>query len=148
MAHWAEIDSTGLVLRVVYYKEKVIDLKQKEIAEQFGYTYVFEDEPDEGYGWVTETFGGTWVQTSYNKTIRKNFAGIGYRYDETLDAFIPPQPFLSWTLDTETCAWSAPVPYPTDGLTYQWDEPTLEWKLIVLEDTWVPPTEEEENSGS
>ena len=58
---------------------------------------------------------------------RKNFAGIGYSYDEARDAFIPPKPFESWILNEETCQWEAPVPYPNDGKMYKWDEATLSW---------------------
>lgn len=85
-----------------------------------------------------------WVQTSYNTRggvhygpdgqpdgpgLRKNYAGIGYTYDATLDAFIPPKPYLSWLLNTQTCLWEAPVPYPNDGKMYVWDEQTLSWVL-------------------
>ena len=89
---------------------------------------------------------GVWLQTSYNtrggvhydpatgepsadqsKALRKNYAGIGYSYDATRDAFIPPKPYASWVLDEQTCLWNAPVPYPTDGKRYQWDEATTSW---------------------
>lgn len=89
---------------------------------------------------------GVWLQTSYNtrggvhydpttgepsadqsKALRKNYAGIGYSYDATRDAFIPPKPYASWILDEQTCLWNAPVPYPTDGKRYQWDEATTSW---------------------
>ena len=89
---------------------------------------------------------GVWLQTSYNtrggvhydpatgepsadqsKALRKNYAGIGYSYDATRDAFIPPKPYASWMLDEQTCLWNAPVPYPTDGKHYQWDEATTSW---------------------
>jgi hypothetical protein len=89
---------------------------------------------------------GQWIQTSYNtrggvhynpdtnepsadqsKALRKNYAGIGYSYDATRDAFIPPKPYASWVLDEQTCLWNAPVPYPTDGKRYQWDEATTSW---------------------
>ena len=85
----------------------------------------------------------SWVQTSYNTrggihygpdgkpdggvALRKNYAGIGFSYDPVLDAFIPPQPYPSWLLDTETCLWVPPVPYPDDGKPYYWDEATLSW---------------------
>jgi len=72
-----------------------------------------------------------WVQTSYTGSIRKNYAGIGYSYDAGLDAFIPPKPYPSWTLDGSTCRWQAPVPYPTDGKSYAWDEPSLSWKVGI-----------------
>ena len=92
---------------------------------------------------------GQWIQTSYNtrggvhydpatgepsadqsKALRKNYAGIGYSYDATRDAFIPPKPYASWALDEQTCLWNAPVPYPTDGKRYQWDEATTSWVEI------------------
>ena len=71
-----------------------------------------------------------WKQTSYNATIRKNFAGIGFKYDQTRDAFIPPQPFNSWTLNEDTCLWEAPVAYPTDGQIYTWNETNQTWDLV------------------
>ena len=67
------------------------------------------------------------VRTSYNGNIRKNFAGIGYTYDEARDAFIPPKPFESWILDENTCRWNAPVAMPNDGSLYTWDEQSLSW---------------------
>jgi hypothetical protein len=106
MAHFAELDENNIVTQVL-----VTD----------------NDYPNEGYDWLVETFGGRWIQTSYNATIRKNFAGIGFSYDETRDAFIPPKPFESWLLNEETCNWGAPKPYPTDGKLYNWDEESQEW---------------------
>ena len=106
MAHFAELDENNIVTTVL-----VTD----------------NDFPNEGYDWLVETFGGRWIQTSYNATIRKNFAGIGFSYDETRDAFIPPKPFESWLLSEETCNWEAPKPYPTDGKLYNWDEESQEW---------------------
>jgi hypothetical protein len=80
---------------------------------------------------------GEWIQTSYNThggvhvtggtPLRKNYAGIGYTYDAKRDAFIPPQPFPSWTLNESTCLWDSPVPMPTDGKLYYWDEATTSW---------------------
>ena len=80
---------------------------------------------------------GEWIQTSYNThggvhatggtPMRKNYAGVGFTYDRTKDAFIPPQPFASWTLDDNTCLWNAPVAMPTDGKIYNWDEATTAW---------------------
>lgn len=69
----------------------------------------------------------TWVQTSYNGNMRKNYAGIGYTYDSQRDAFIAPQPYPSWTLNEDTCRWDSPIPYPADGKVYQWDEATINW---------------------
>jgi len=109
MAHWAEIDDDNVVLRV---------------------TVGNNDEPDEGYQWLIDHLGGTWVQTSYNQTFRKNYAGIGFTYDEARDAFIPPKPYLSWVLDEDTCLWVAPIPYPTDGADYFWDEDAGDWVAV------------------
>ena len=77
-----------------------------------------------------DTLSGTWVQTSYNGSIRKNYAGIGYTYDSTKDAFIAPKPYASWTLNNTTCKWEAPVSFPTDEKPYRWDEDTTNWKEI------------------
>ena len=84
---------------------------------------------------------GAWIQTSYNThggvhanggtPLRKNYAGIGYTYDKTRDAFIPPQPYASWTLDDATCLWNAPVAMPTDGKPYEWSEADQAWKELV-----------------
>ena len=92
---------------------------------------------------------GEWIQTSYNTRggkhysqdgiedlgtpLRKNYAGIGYTYDKTRDAFIPPQPFNSWILNEDTCQWDSPVPYPTDDKRYNWDETTTNWVEITGE---------------
>ena len=70
-----------------------------------------------------------WKQTSYNNNIRKNFAGIGFTYDQQRDAFIAPKPYNSWILNETTCQWEAPVAYPTDGKRYSWNETNLTWEL-------------------
>lgn len=79
---------------------------------------------------------GQWIQTSYNthggqhpedRPLRKNYAGIGFTYDAEKDAFIPPQPFASWTLNNDTCLWESPTPMPTDGKRYNWDEAQQQW---------------------
>jgi len=84
-----------------------------------------------------DTSPGEWIQTSYNTyggqhknggtPLRKNYAGVGYTYDHTKDAFIPPKPFASWTLNEDTCLWDAPTSMPTDGKFYEWDETTTSW---------------------
>lgn len=123
MAHFARIDSqTNIVLAVnVVNNYNIEDLPFPE-SEPVGIEFLIP--------WNTP--GTYWKQTSYNKNFRKNYAGIGYIYDATLDAFIPPQPYPSWILDTNTCIWVAPVPYPEDGKTYFWDESTLSWVEEVL----------------
>lgn len=108
MAHFAKLDKNNIVVEVLVTDNSLAD---------------------EGHSWLLETLGGTWVKTSYNASIRKNFAGIGYKYDEVLDAFIPPRPFTSWELNHETCHWEPPFPYPTDGFTYFWNEEDLDWEL-------------------
>jgi hypothetical protein len=87
--------------------------------------------------WLKDNIGGTWIQTSYNTfggvhklggtPLRKNFAGIGFKYDEQLDAFIPPKPFKSWRLNPETCLWKPLFPYPKDGKSYHWDDNKMTW---------------------
>ena len=72
-------------------------------------------------------FGGTWKQTSYNNNIRARYAGIGYTYNSSLDAYIAPKPFPSWSLNEETTEWVSPVPYPDDNKFYHWDEPSQSW---------------------
>ena len=90
MSHWAELDENNIVLRV---------------------TVGDNNEPDEGYQWLIDNIGGTWIKTSYNGNIRKNYAGIGYTYDAIRDAFIPPKPKEgNWVLNEETCVWEAVAP--------------------------------------
>ncbi len=115
MAHFAELDANNVVLRVI-----VIDNKDTSDVNGVEKEYI-------GAGFCEKLFGGTWKQTSYNGNKRKNYAGIGYAYDEQRDAFIPPKPFASWVLDEATCNWKAPVDMPTDGQMYSWDEATTSW---------------------
>ena len=86
-----------------------------------------------GIEFCTNLLGGRWKQTSYNGRICKNYAGIGYKYDADLNAFIPPQPFASWVLNNDTAQWEAPVAMPTDGGLYTWNEETLTWDAVVVE---------------
>ncbi len=114
MAHFAEIDSNNVVLRVI-----VIDNKDTSDANGVEKEYI-------GAAFCERLFGGTWKQTSYNGTIRKHYAGVGYTYNAVRDAFIPPQPYQSWTLDDDA-NWQPPTPMPTDGGMYSWDEATTSW---------------------
>jgi len=103
-------------------------------------TQVIVAEP-EFFQTFVDSSPGEWIQTSYNThggqhrnggtPLRKNYAGIGYSYDRTKDAFIPPKPFASWVLNDDTCLWSAPTPMPTDDKFYEWDEATTSWKEIT-----------------
>jgi hypothetical protein len=117
MAHFAKLDENNIVLEVnVVDNENLLDSSGIE-REELG--VVFLVQWSDGYT--------NWKQTSYNGNIRKNYAGIGYTYDVGRDAFIPPKPFASWLLNETTCLWEAPVPYPTDGEYYVWDELTNSW---------------------
>lgn len=111
MAHFAELDENNIVTRVL-----VTD----------------NNAPNEGYDWLVENLGGTWVKTSYNGNIRENYAGIGFTYDPELDAFISPKPFESWVLVEESARWEAPIAYPDDELFYRWDETVLDWVEVEL----------------
>ena len=103
-------------------------------------TQVIVAEP-EFFQTFVDSSPGEWIQTSYNThggqhrnggtPLRKNYAGIGYSYDRTKDAFIPPKPYPSWVLNDDTCLWGAPTPMPTDDKTYIWDETTTSWKELT-----------------
>jgi hypothetical protein len=121
MAHFAQLNEENLVTQVIV-------VANQDTADQDG----VENEAI-GIEFCTNLLGGTWKQTSYNGNIRKNYAGIGYKYDATLDAFIPPQPFSSWTLNEETAQWEAPTAYPTDDKRYTWDEETTSWVEVTEE---------------
>ena len=127
MGHFAKV-SNGIVTRVI-------------VAEADFFNNFVDDSP------------GQWIQTSYNtrggvhytpntnepsedqsKALRKNYAGIGYSYNSAKDAFIPPQPFNSWTLNEDTCLWDSPVAYPTDGKFYKWNEEILNWEEVIIEE--------------
>ena len=103
MAHFAEIDSTNTVLRVIV---------------------VADENEANGAEWCNNLLGGTWVQTSYNNRIRKQYAGVGFTYNVDADVFVAPQPYPSWSLNSDY-DWEAPVPKP-EGLVY-WDEELLSW---------------------
>ena len=116
MAHFAELDSNNVVLRVI-----VVDNKDTSDAYGVEKEYI-------GTAFCERVLGGTWKQTSYNGNLRKNYAGIGYTYQADIDAFVPPQPYASWTLDANA-QWQAPTAMPTDGGMYSWDEATTSWIL-------------------
>jgi hypothetical protein len=103
--YWAKVNNN--------FVEKVI-----VATEEFFDTFV-DDSP------------GTWIETKMDGSIRKNYAGIGFSYDSTRDAFIPPQPYPSWTLDESTCRWECPVAHPNDGKVYTWNETTKAWDEVT-----------------
>lgn len=118
MAHFAQTENNIVT--------KVIVVSNQDILDENG-----QESEQKGIDFCSNLLGGTWIQTSYNGKIRKNYAGIGYKYDATLDAFIPPQPYASWVLDEATCQWKAPVDYPTDGKRYTWNEETTSWDEVT-----------------
>ena len=117
MAHFAELDVFKKVVRILVVDDKDTQDAEGNEVEEIGAKY------------LREAFGGTWIQTSFNKKIRKNSAGIGFTYDEVKDAFIPPKPFPSWVLDAVSCLWEAPTTKPDDGESYRWNEDTKTWDL-------------------
>jgi len=118
MAHFAKLDSNNIVTQVIVVKNEVILNADNTESEYKGKVF------------LNSLFGqATWIQTSYNGNFRKQFAGIGYKYDSTNDVFISPQPFDSWTLDSDF-DWQPPTPYPTDGNNYEWNEDDQTWDLI------------------
>jgi hypothetical protein len=120
MAHFAQLNEINTVLEVIVVDNEILKDSSGIEREELGIAFLIS--------WC----GGYpyWKQTSYNGNFRKNYAGIGYTYDSQRDAFIPPKPYGSWLLNEETCQWEAPVPHPTDGNMYVWDEPTLSWVLV------------------
>jgi hypothetical protein len=111
MSHWAEVDQNNKVLRVLVGDNN-------------------DPAGDEGYQWLIDNLGGTWIKTSYNSNIRGTYAGIGYSYNEEEDIFVTPQPYPSWTRSGSF--WQAPTPMPEDGNPYEWDEESLSWIEIEI----------------
>ena len=121
MAHFAKLDENNIVTQVIVVSNDIAT------SEDAGVTFINN---------LYKT-SNTWKQTSYNTVknthslggtpFRKNFASVGYTYDASKDAFIPPKPFNSWVLDETTCWWEAPVAYPSDGKEYDWDEDNTQW---------------------
>ena len=119
MAHFAQLDDNNIVTQVIVVANE--ELLTNGVEEEI-----------KGILFCKSLFGGDtkWVQTSYNGTIRKNYAGIGYTYDQANDYFYAPQPYPSWTLDADA-KWHSPVAMPTDGKMYTWNEATLSWDEVV-----------------
>jgi hypothetical protein len=117
MAHFAQLDENNVVTQVIVVNnnELLVDGVESE---------------DKGIAFCQSLFGGNWKQTSYNGTIRKNYAGIGYTYDVANDWFYAPQPYPSWILDADA-KWQPPVPRPIDSKIYFWNEETLSWDEVV-----------------
>jgi hypothetical protein len=120
MAHFAQIDKDGLVLRVIVAEQDFIDSGAVGDASAWIQTS-YNTRGSIHYGQDGQPDGGT--------ALRKNYAGVGFSYDAQRDAFIPPKPYPSWVLDETTCCWNAPVSYPDDGQSYDWDEASVNWVL-------------------
>ena len=118
MAHFAELDNDVLVLRVIVVSNADTSTPDGTEVESIGVAF------------CQRLFGGNWKQTSYNNKFRVRYAGIGYAYLPSLDAFVPPKPYPSWTLDNATAEWVSPVPMPTDGKRYVWNEETQSWDVV------------------
>ena len=114
MAHFAKLKVGNIVEKVVVVSNDVATTEQAGV-DFLNNLYKSRD---------------VWKQTSYNNIIRKNYAGKGYTYDQTRDAFIPPKPFNSWVLNETTCLWDAPVVKPDDGQDYNWNETIQNWELV------------------
>jgi hypothetical protein len=133
MAHFAQIDNNNIVLQVIIVNNYSILSTSFTIVGGNIVRGETKEIEEKGIAICRNLFGQNtnWVQTSYNSTFRKNFAGIGYVWDPVKDAFIPPRPYISWSLNETNCKWEAPISYPNDGKLYRWDENTLTWIEIA-----------------
>ena len=118
MAHFAQLNEFNIVQRVIV-------VSNSECLDTNG-----NESEAVGAAFCHNLLGGRWIQTSYNNNIRVRYAGIGYKYDQSLDAFITPQPYPSWVLSPLTIDWEAPVPMPTNGGKYTWNETTQSWDEV------------------
>jgi hypothetical protein len=119
MAYFAKLNSENIVEQVISINNTVITDSNGIEKEQLGVDFI-----NNLYG-----TNDIWKKTSYNNGIRKNYAGVGFNYDSQRDAFIPPKPYNSWILNEQTCNWNAPIPYPTDGNMYKWNESIINWEI-------------------
>ena len=122
MAHFAQLDENNVVLQVI-----VVDNKDTADANSVEKEHI-------GAAFCEKLLGGTWKQTSYNGTIRKNYAGIGFKYHADIDAFVAPKPYASWVLNNTTAQYEAPVAKPAtelaEGKQYSWNESTTSWDTV------------------
>ena len=123
MAYFAKLGTGNIIEQVISINNSVITDANGVEQEQLGVDFINK----------LYNTRDVWKQTSYNKTFRKNYAGIGFQYDQTRDAFIPPKPFNSWILNEDTCLWNAPVAMPTteleDNQYYSWNESIVNWEV-------------------
>jgi hypothetical protein len=119
MAHFAKLGVGNIVEQVIVVHNSVITDENGIEQEKLGVDFINK----------LYNTRDVWKQTSYNNNIRKNYAGIGYHYDQQRDAFIPPKPYNSWILNEDTCQWQSPIPYPSDDKSYSWNEQNKTWDL-------------------
>ena len=122
MAYFAKLGTGNIVENVISINNSVITDANGVEQEQLGVDFINK----------LYNTRDVWKQTSYNNNIRKNYAGIGYQYDQSRDAFIAPKPFNSWILNEDTCRWEAPIPMPIDDNIYTWNESTLTWDIVEV----------------
>jgi len=125
MAHFAKIDKNKIVQQVIVVTNEDCGNLEFPESETIGQSFI-----------NSIGLNGVWIQTSYNGNFRKNYAGMGYTYDESRNAFIPVKPYPSYILNEDTCQWDAPIPRPNDNKFYDWDEENLTWKEFTT--NWTP----------
>ena len=124
MSHFALLDKNNIVTFVVYGRQED-DGKEQQLSEQTG--QIYKQTSYNTRGGVHYNPDTNEPSADQTKAFRKNFAGLGYTYDQVRDAFIPPQQYSSWSLNESTCLWEPPMPYPTDGQQYSWNEESHQW---------------------
>ena len=124
MAHYAFLNDNNIVTEVITGVDEHIVQTDLDGSQVGGSSESWET-------WYGNFRGQVCKRTSYNNNYRKNYAGIGFTYDEERDAFIPPKPYSKWILNEDTCQWEAPIPYPTDGKDYVWNDNKGEWEEVV-----------------
>lgn len=130
MAHYARVNSENIVTYVTPIPNEMITDENGVEQEERALDHLYSTIPD--------SLDDRWIQTSYNNNFRVRYAGLGYNWNEELNAFIPPKLHESWVLNEETCLWEAPIPYPTDGKEYEWDEEAYQadntkgWTTVII----------------
>ena len=135
MSHFAKLDENNVVVFVTVGRQEDDGLEEVLIARTGDVYRQTSYNTFGGVHYTTDEEGNRVPSEDQSKALRKNYAGIGYTYDEERDAFIPPKPFESWVLNEDTCLWESPVPYPSDGERYVWDEETVAWGEVADDET-------------
>jgi hypothetical protein len=122
MAYFAKLGTGNIIETVISINNAVITDSNGVEQEQLGVDFINK----------LYNTRDVWKQTSYNGNFRKNFAGLGYSYDQSRDAFIAPKPYSSWLLNEESCQWESPIPYPQDDNKYTWNETIKNWEVVTI----------------